>query len=992
MKKLYLRMLREMKDNYGQFVSIVLIIAIGSMLLSGMFSAVFGINKSVDDYYQTQNLADIWVYYRGITADEVVELAKEDGITDAQSRYTFNADLKIGGTVSTLRIHSVTGINAPYVTSGALPRNKFQCIVDEKYAEANGIAIGQKLELALNDAVIDLTVTGFCLDPEYAYKTKDASAALVDNKAFGYAYADVETLIELNKHSEVYLTYQSEANNQISEEENELNSAKTNFNDKQTEYETSKSEAEKSFAEGYSTLDNLKKQLDDAQSTLNAELSSFNKQISDAQAQIDRAKKSLDAGKAQIDAGYAAYQSIRDTLTEEAQQEQDAAWAAKNEQIDLQYVDLKGQQQELNGKSKQGLNGFASKQNELDAKYKEYKANLAAMEEQEQSTMASLTLVEQELSDAQAQIAEKESQLAEAKADLEEGLDKISKSYQEVLLKVSDYDAAETAIENNENYITHVERNNQSSYSMVNDSLDPIRTVSYVFPLIFFAVAAIIVFISMSKMVENQRTQIAVMQAIGISKGKIRLSFLSYALTSSLLGSIIFALLGYKIIPGVFVESFVSRFALPEITIPLNAEYIIAPFILAALFSMTAALFAIHKVLKEVPAQAMRPRPPKSSKAILAERIVPLWKRLSYSSKLIFRNICLNKKRVLLSSVGIIGSVMFLITGLSLKYSAQTVINSAMESMSYDLRITYNDPVENIETLSFEYPTDRVELTQAYNATVKLNADFDTNLQIVEENSRLVNLFDQKGVLLPFFQDSVIIPKSMADEYSLKTGDPITVAINSKEYFMTITGIAVEYAAKSIYVSCPAAEKAGIDTTSKSAFISLQNPEGADVAAQAISSQDGVKIVNTKENMIQRSREMMGTLNTMILIIIIGAAVLSMTVIYNITSIAIFERTREFATLMVLGYYKKEVNRLMFVENMVTTAFGCIVGLPFGAALSRYIISLMSSNNLSFPSTLNAAVAAASIILTFAFSVFANILLKTKVKKIVLVEALKSVE
>lgn len=992
MKKLYLRILRDIKNNFGQFLSIVLVIAIGSALLSGMFSAINGIEESVDGYYSSQNLADIWAYYKGITADEVTTLSQQDGIAQAQGRYTFNADLKLGDNDSTLRIHSLTNINIPYVTSGSLPENKFECVIDQKYAEVNGIEIGQKISLNLDDPSLCLTVTGFCLDPEYAYKIKDATTAIVDDKTFGYAYANDDTLIELNRHGDVYSEAQNEIDKQLSDAENGINDAKSALADKQSEYEENQSEAEASLADAYQNLNNVKSQLDAAQSDLNAKLNDFKKQISDQQSQLDAARSTLDSKKAQLDAGYESYQKIRDTLAEVDQQAQDAVWNKQYATLNAQYDDLSSSQQKLEEQSKEGLDHFAAKQSDLNTQYKTYETNLASLKEREKTTNAGLADAQAELSDAQIQIQDKEADLANLKTDAQKELDTIACSYQEVLFKVSDYGAAEAAINNNENVITYVERKDQSSYAMVKDSLDPIRTVSYVFPMIFYVVAAIIVFIAMSKNIEGQRTQIAVMQALGISKGRIRWSFLVYAGICSLFGSILFALIGFELIPGILVRSVTSRFAFPAIRVPLKAVFIGVTFVIALLFSGAATLLAIGKVIKEAPAQAMRPRPPKNSKAILAERIHPLWKRLSYSSKLILRNIFLNKTRVILSSVGIIGSVMLLITGLSLKNSAQTVINWAIDGMNYDLRVTYTDSVTDKDALSFAYPARQVELTQSLGTTVKLDGGVDTTLQILEENSSLVKLFDQNGNLLPIGPDSVIIPKSMADTYHLQIGDTITVTIDNRDYELTITGIAVQYAAQTMDISYPAAQAAGMDTSSKTALVSLRDSADIDAAAQAVSLQDGVKSVNTKDNMIQRSREMMGTLNTMIYIIIFGAAVLSVSVIYNITSIVIFERTREFATLMVLGYYKKEINRLVFVENMATTAFGCLIGIPCGAALFRYLIGLISTDNLSFPSALNPVVTAAAVLITFLFSMLANILLMPKIKKIKPVEALKSVE
>ena len=918
MKKLYLRMLREIKNNRGQFLSIILVIAIGSLLLAGMFSAISAINSSVDDYYKTQNLADIWSYFSGITDEQVASLNDQAGIEEAQGRYTVNADLTIDGNKSTLRVHSLTDINVPYITQGVAPANLFDCVVDQDFARENDISIGQPLVLHMVDDDLPLTVSGFCIDPEYAFKTENPSDPIVNNKTFGYAYSRADTLIELNKHSQTYLDYRE------------------------------------AMTETSAQLDDAKTRLDENQQSLDAELIAFNKQINDTQIQIDMLRQSLDVNKANLDAEYAKYQIVRGSISDQERQTHDAFWASKYQDSDTQYAQLDSKQQDLDNNQQQGLDLFASKQDDLDAGYAKYENNLNDLKTQQ--------------------------------------MQDVSAYYTEVLFKVNDYTAAETSITDNEHYLFLVERGNQSSYSTVNDSLDPIRTVSYVFPLIFFLVAAVISFISMSKTVENQRTQIAVMQAIGISKDKLRFSYVSYAITCALLGSIVFALIGNRVVPAFLINSIMHRFTLPAIDVPVYIQYLLFPFALATVFSGAATLFAVQKVLKEKPAQAMRPRPPKGSKAILVERILWLWRKLKYSSKLIARNIFLNKTRMALSSIGIIGSVMLLIVGISLNYSARSVVDWAINSMNYDISVTYNQPVTDKDTLALGYPVQKIEMTQLLQAKLKMDQAVDAKLQLIEESSSLLNLSTPGGKTLSISGNSVVIPQSVADSYYIKVGDNINIIVNDQEYNLTVTDIALEYTSGTVYVAYPKALQAGIDTSSKSVLVAFQNSGNTDAAVELITSQEDVKQVNTKDNIVQRSKDLISTVNSMILIILLGAVALSMTVIYNITSINIFEHTREYATLMVLGYYKREVNHLILVENMVLTGFGSIVGIPFGVMLFQYIIGLMSRNTLTFPATPHPAAIALAIILTFAFSLLANILLRSKIKNIVLVEALKGAE
>ncbi|OJU17714.1 MAG: hypothetical protein BGN88_00210 [Clostridiales bacterium 43-6] len=988
MKKLYKRMFREIASNFGQFLSIVLIIAVGAMLMSGMFSSITAMDRSTYKYYSVQNMADLWVYFKGISDEDIKTLAKTDGVISAEGRYTINEQTIINESDCSLRLHSLTDINRPLLTEGQLPKSDNEIIIDYKFANANHLTPGSTVKVG-NEI---LTITGLCMNPEYAYKQKDAATAVTSNSAFGIVYAQKETLLSLIRSSDVFSEQADEVQKKLDEAKTKIDEAETKLSDATNEYEEGKGKADQSFEQSEVKLQQTKEKLDRSQNELTKQKNTFEKQMTDAQTQIDTKGAQLLHAQKTLDESYAAYKKVRETLTEQQQVAKDTEFQSKYTGLSQQQAALETQQSSLDTQKTDAQQQFSKKQTEHDNGYLTYKDSAEKLAQSKTETYSQLNKTKTELDNSKSELSKNRTDYLSEKEKAQDELDRISRKYQEVLLKTSDSEAVLSAAKSYESYISGVAREDQASYVNVSGSLDPIRSVSYIFPLIFFLVAAAIAFISLSKSVENQRTQIAVMQALGISKAKIRGVFLSYSAIASVLGAVPFAILGNRFIPKMLIRVFSNRFALPQIDIPMYAAYILLPLLLGIVFCGTATLIAVQKVLKEIPAQAMRPRPPKGSKTILIERFTSLWSKLSYSNKLILRNFFLNKGRILLSSVGIVGSVMLILTGLSLRDAAICVVDTTINSMSYDLSVIYKEDIAHKSDLEFDFPIEKAELSNTQKATLNLADDVGLTMQTVERDSSLIHLYNTQNQPITMHENSVIIPDSIATDYGISVGDVINVTVDDKKYSLKVTDISVQYAAKTMYLSFESAKAVKIDTAADTGLVKLADESEIQSATGWLTNQEDVKSVNTKEDMIARSKDMLKTLNATILLILISAAILAVTVIYNITSINIFERTREYATLMVLGYYKKEVNRLTLVENLILTALGCLLGLPSGYYLFQYLADIISASSLRIPTGLNPVMVAVTIALTFFFALLSNLLLRPKIKNIVLVEALKSVE
>ncbi|MFF2911428.1 FtsX-like permease family protein [Paenibacillus sp. NPDC057934] len=1106
MNKLIVRMLRGLKNTSGQFISIVLILAIGSMLFAGMFGAQTAMTRSVDYYYDRQNLADVWLYFKGISQDEIDTLALNGKVHSAEGRYAYLAKLKMNTIDSELMIHSITTINSSLLSEGVLPTQTDEIMVDNKYARANKLKLKDKLPISTDSGIHTVTITGFFYNPEAVVVQKDASSSSVSHSEFGVAYATNNTLIGLNRTTTVYVNQLNEMDQKLDDAQHGLDDAAKQIADAQDQYSQSKSNAQTELNRAQNQLNVAKKQLEDGRATLDQQRKNATDQFNKSQMQLDQAsvqlaqkkqqaqidltngQKKLDETKKQMDNGqselnkqrqeaqaqftklqapltdaklqldqkeeilntsFSEYQAIRSQLPPEQQEAQDTDFTARNDLLAKQKEALAVQQQQLKDKQEQvqsqltqkeaqlarakanyenGLKEFSTrkvsmetqlssaqaeidtKQQQLNEQWKKGQATLADKEAQlanAQKTYdeglqqyvakktdggAQLSKAEKEISDKRLTLEEKRGDFVDEKADAQAQLDTAVKNYQEVVVRTNNPAAIMKLVKANDSYVTAFERKDQISYKTVDQSLDPLRSLSLIFPLIFFLVAAVIAFISISKMVETQRTQIAVMQAIGISRNKIRTSFLIYAFLAAVLGSIGFALIGNLLIPKYLIQVFTTRLDMPDLVVSIYPIYIILPLVFAFLSTGAAALLALQKTLREDPAHGMRPRPPKTAKETLIERSSWVWNRLASSSRLVCRNMLRNKGRMLLSSVGVIASVTLLVTGFSLKNSATDVVHSVVDGAGYDIAINYNETVADKTALSFPYTASTVELTSVKKAVVALGEGVTLKAQIVESGSSLIHLVDPQGNTIPISNNSFIIPQNIAQDYAVNVGDSMNVEINNTQYHFKITAISEQYLAKSLYISQDLAHNAGIEIDQKMALVKLQNPDNTGHLAEQLKLDKTVSDVTTRQDLMDKSKDITTMLNAIILVITLAAAMLAITVIYNITSVNILERTREYATLMALGHSKKQITRMMLTENTVLTMLGSIVGLPVGYLLFSYLTTIISRGDLTLTNNPSIIALLGAVGFSLLFVFLTNLLLSPKINKISLVETLKGVE
>lgn len=570
--------------------------------------------------------------------------------------------------------------------------------------------------------------------------------------------------------------------------------------------------------------------------------------------------------------------------------------------------------------------------------------------------------------------------------------------YSDVIIK-SDSDLKELSLfDGIETFLGMIRRDENISFKSFEGALNQIEKVVVIFPIIFFLVAGIITFISMSKNVENQRTQIGIMGALGFSTKMIYLNYILYSCIGSLVGSLVGGFLGIYTIPKIILKTFSAQYVFPMFKLKLFIEFILYGCIISVIFSVVSTIISCNKTLKECPANALRPKQPKRSSHIFIEKF-KMWKKISFTKKIIIRNIIYNRARLILSSIGIMGSIAFLITGFSLKSSVDELLDYEVRTRKYNFEIRSLVPLTEQDVLNYNENIEDVDLR--FNTFGKFYDDkrnkSDIPIVIYKNGNDLLAVENDKKEIIDFGEDGVIVPHIFKDKYGFNVGDKIDleISLNGNEIKLspTIKEFGNMYSSQMIYISENLIKDNGLsDVSFTSALVKLKDGADTEQVLSDLKNISDIEGITLAKDVHDFAKNITSMISSIVMIIIIGSGILAISVIYNITSINIFERIREISTLLVLGYYDNEINKLIFTENFWLTLFGGILGMPFGIYLFKYMNTLISDRGANLPDFIFVKDIVFSFIMILIFSSVTNILLRKKVLKINMVEALKGIE
>lgn len=587
-----------------------------------------------------------------------------------------------------------------------------------------------------------------------------------------------------------------------------------------------------------------------------------------------------------------------------------------------------------------------------------------------------------EIADGEAQIADAKVQLADAKKEIEQ-------------------------IEKPTWYI--YDRSHLPEYSGYGDNADRMKAIGEVFPLIFFLVAALISLTTMTRMVEEERTLIGTLKALGYSKKSIAAKYLGYAVLATLTGGIFGVMIGEKILPYIIITAYKIMYRhLPDVEIPYNLYYGVLACVAALLCTVAATIFSCMKELKEQAAELMRPPAPKQGKRVFLEYIPFLWKRLNFTWKSTVRNLMRYKKRFFMTIFGIGGCMGLMLVGFGLKDSISSIVPLQYEDIQlYDGNVILQSDVtmqEKQEVYEALEKNSQVVAT-AEDLLQKITIEHDgvskeVYLNVpenVEKFSDFVVLQDRTTKEKYQLTDKgAVLTEKMAKELGVSAGDTVTIKEeNEKERTVKISQICENYMSHYLYMT-PAVYKAayGKEPEYNSIYYRTEGrtTKEAESVGEAALKLDGALSVSYTTELRQQVDDMLQSLDIVIVVLIISAGMLAFVVLYNLNNINITERKRELATLKVLGFYDKEVTEYVYRENILLTLIGSVFGMLLGKILHRFIIVTVEIDSVMFGRNINMISFVYAFLLTVVFSLFVNGVMYFKLKKINMVESLKSVE
>ncbi len=932
-------------------------------------------------------------------------------------------------------------INRPILESGSWPSNASECLLSVDTVWQSDVQIGDTVRLIegtqeLDDtfSVREFTVCGFVRSSYYTCSTNTGSTSLGSGKLSSFVYVPDEAFADDYPYTEAFVTvsaardeswgsdaYQSavdEVSERIGAVADELSAsriegiqaeAQATLDEKRADFEREKSDALAQIADGQAQLDSSKAQLDSAAAQLDqarstlassraqydsamqtrADLASKLQEANSGIAQIDDALSQLDSGIAQIE----AMLPVLDPSSAEYAQA-----SAQLEALKQQKAQLESQKtQALAGASQlqAGIGQIDSQTASAPAQLAEGEAQLASGQAEYDSGLAQWQQGADELAskraEAEASFADAERQLADAQAEVDD-------------IASTDADV----------YVLDLTKN-VGAESFRSDS-GRIDQIAQVFPMLFFLVAALVSLTTMTRMVDEERVLIGTFKALGYSNARIASKYLVYAAVASGVGSVAGIVLLSQFLPWFIMGAYSIIYAVPCRPTPIDAGMFILSAGLSVGITVAATLFAAMATLRERPASLMLPRAPKAGKRILLERVRPLWSRMSFSWKVTARNLFRYKRRFFMAVIGIAGCTGLLLVGLGLQNAINDIIDKQYgELYHYSAIVRMDSDATESQKQAVSQRVERdTQGGQAWvmtaNKIVRAEGAGEDGEQRVEldvpqdaEGFGDFNTMRTRVGHEPLSLDGsgALVSEKLATKLGVSVGDSIVVfdedAIGNatgEGRSVRIAGIMENYVAQYVLMSPDLYESVmGEEPTYATLFAKVGEGDSLREAfSDDLLAADGVKTVTYNDETIESYRSMLKSVDSVVVVLVVAAALLAFVVLYNLTNINITERVREIATLKVLGFTPGEVNAYIYRETLLLALIGALVGLALGVAMEGYVVVTAEVDQVMFGRDIHLLSFAIAFVLTMAFSVVVTIAMKGKLRKIDMVESLKSVE
>ena len=959
----------SIKKTFKRFLSILAIVLLGVGFFTGIRQTSPNMEESVDEYFKKQNVYDINLMSTwGITKDEI-NILKEKGY-DVEPSYSVDALIRIDDDY-VVKVHSYdpnAKMNKLIVVEGRLPETNTECVI-EKNKDLGNYKIGDTITID-NDTLKEKTlkIVGFVKSPLYISRER-GSTKLLNGKVNFYMYSLItnfdseyytESYIKLNNNESTYSKkYEQLINNEEDKLEvitnefietrfnNEKNDALKELNDNIDKYNKEKKDA-------YKKLDDAEAKINKNEKTLNSNLTKLNNNEKKAKETFKTKKQEIETNKKKVNDGIS---TLKKNIT-------------YLESVGGDTTALKAQLSVLESNLKKLNDGYNTLLKEEKKTYSQ-------------------------ISSARTKINNGKKQIEKARKELEDNRKKADKEFADAYKKIEDAKKEIDELEKPEWYILDLD-SNVGYYSFSQDS-ERINKLAKVFPLLFYIVAVLVSLTTMTRMVEEERGELGTLKSLGYNDNQILFKYIIYALLATTIGSVLGVIIGSKTIPSIIYGMYSLMYTLGDFVNSFDLTSALLGSLIAIGCILLSTYLAVKKSLKEVPAELLRPKSPAAGKRVLLERIPFIWKHLSFSRKVTVRNVFRYKKRFLMTILGIAGCTGLIITGFGIQDCITDMVpNQYEEIFSYDLEITFN---KDSKTLDKDY--EEISKLEEFAGTLKvnkeaidiLNKDTNQTVQLIvpfDDYSDFIKIQDRKSKKQYSLKDKIYVSEKLYKLLNLKENDTLKIKLDDKEYTTKVAGNTENYIMHYIYMSKDVYNSDSYNTM----LVKVNNltDETRKELSKKLKEYDSVSKLtynSLSRTIFDDAMENFGQVSG---ILIVSAGLLAFVVLYNLSSINISERKRELASIKVLGFYDNEVYNYIGRENKILTFIGMLLGCLIGYILTMYIIKTCELDITMFSPKISIYSYIYSLGITLIFTILVDIATYFSLKRIKMVESLKSVE
>ena len=1015
---------REVKKSISRFISILLIVVLGVAFYSGIRSSMPAMQMTADAVYDKENFMDIRVVGTlGLTQNDLDALKEIEGVESVEGAYTTDfLCLANSSEIVTKVLAMPDTINDVMVNEGRYPEKYNECVVSREFLAESGFVIGDYVTLLTgnDDSIFDTlasetyqivgigstsyflngdmgtstigdgVVDGYIVIPQEAYVTDIytslhitvAGARGLDcySKEYTELVENVIEKIELiaDRRCDIrYSEVRSQSNEMLEDAKNDYLEAEVTARNELAEAEQELLENEKKYEEENAILEENLILVQNAE----ANLPLYRQQVADGERELNKAKEDLAELEAEVKTAeeqYEAYINDPNKTEEQKQNAKDSLLLAQG-MYELSSKALESKEEELNQAKKDlaDLEYAVANKNELIAGSEKLQKAKEELERGREKFEIAKQDAEAELEDAKVRLAEAEREI---------------NSMQIPVWYVLNRDAVE-------------------SYMSFKNDTQSIGAIGTVFPIIFFLVAALVALTTMTRMVEEQRTQIGTLKALGYSKFTIIGKYILYAGLATVIGSVVGVFLGEFTIPYFIVGAYkTAYYNLGDTVVTLNVIHALVASFAAIICTVGATFFACYKELRAAPAELMRPEAPKAGKRIFLENIDAIWERLNFGQKAAMRNLFRYKKRFFMTLFGVGGCMALLLVGLGIRDSVSAMANNQYgEVLKYDGIVSVDSTLTRAQRRAMLSDvsdisdiTDYIQAnrTMVY-ATGKVSDEKNAYLIIPRDTDKFEEYISicERGSLvdeLELSDEGVIVTEKYAKLLGVSIGDSIYVRHSESDAYpkeIKVVGITENYIFNYIYMT-PKLYQSLYNVSAETNVLMLKMEDAAnteDISSRLLKIK-GVNSVTMNADELGELNTVINSLYFIVILMIVAAAILAFVVLYNLNNINISERHRELATLKLLGFYDKELSAYVYRENVVLTILGTILGIFLGIVLHRFVMITVETDVYMFGRELQPLSIVIGAVLTIIFALATNLIMYFRLKKIDMIESLKSVE